>query len=84
MASIAKALSWMPLYCKRMQRPLRLGFCCHSKGTPSLHRYNVIILCELYIHFCFIQGEKIVNKVPSSTDIYFAAIEIMIDYLDFQ
>ena len=42
-------------------------------------RYNVIILCELYIHFCFIQGEKIVNKVPSSIDIYFDAIEIMID-----
>ena len=60
-----------------MQGPLRglLSF----KVTPSLHRYKVIILCELCIHFCFIQGEKIVNNVPSSIDRYFAAIEIMID-----
>ena len=70
------SIELMPLYCKGMQGPLRvlLSF----KGTPSLHRYKVIILCELYVHFCFIQGETVVNKVPSSIDRYFAAIQIMI------
>ena len=55
------------------------GFRVYTKRVSKVPRYNVIILCELYIHFCFIQGEKIVNKVPSSIDIYFDAIEIMLD-----
>ena len=55
------------------------GLRVYTKRVSKVPRYNVIILCELYIHFCFIQGEEIVNKVQSSTDIYFDAIEIMID-----
>ena len=55
------------------------GLRVYTKRVSKVPRYNVITLGELYIHFCFILGEKIVNKVPSSIDTDFDVIEIMID-----